>query len=81
MTCRDFIEFLASYLDRELPAEEASRFDGHLAACPSCVNYLKTYGDTIRLARSSLSDPEGPVPAEAPEDLVRAILASRTKGA
>ena len=64
------------YLDNELALEERAVFDRHLEACPSCVNYLKTYEKTVLLARAAADDP---VPAEVPESLVQAILAARGK--
>jgi len=57
------------YLDNELALEERAVFDRHLEACPSCVNYLKTYEKTVLLAKA----------AEVPESLVQAILAARGK--
>jgi anti-sigma factor RsiW len=76
MTCRELIAFLMAYLDGELPAASRVRFDEHLAVCPACVAYLKTYRQTIALGKEAFRDP-GAVPDEVPEDLVRAILASR----
>jgi anti-sigma factor RsiW len=51
MTCRDFAEFVAAYLARELGEEEHARFEEHLAECPECVRYLASYEETIRLAK------------------------------
>ena len=47
-----------------------------MAACPSCVDYLKTYEKTVILAKSCADDP---VPDEVPESLVQAILEARKK--
>ena len=69
MTCKEFVDFLWRYLDGELPDEERSVFDAHLAVCPACVRYLETYRETVRLSRDAALDP-----AEAPEELVQAIL-------
>ena len=44
--------------------------------CPSCVAYLKTYEQTVLLAKASAQDP---VPDEIPEPLVQAILEARRK--
>jgi anti-sigma factor RsiW len=77
VNCREFVEFLIDYLEGELPAAQARLFDAHLAACPRCVDYLATYRETVRLGRLLAGDPEGPVPADVPEELVRAILAAR----
>jgi hypothetical protein len=51
-------------------------FERHLAVCPSCVAYLRTYEQTVLLAKASAGDP---VPEEIPEPLVKAILEARRK--
>jgi anti-sigma factor RsiW len=81
MTCREFIEFLMEYRAGELSPERQSIFDAHLAECPWCVAYLKTYEQTIRLGRLPYAEPEAPVPATVPEELVQAILAARKREA
>ena len=65
-----------SYLDDELPSEQRAEFDRHMAVCPSCVDYLKTYEKTVLLAKSSGGDD---VPDDVPETLVQAILEARKK--
>lgn len=83
MTCREVLDFLLDYLALELPEPQVAEFERHLAACPSCVAYLKSYEQTIQLSQS-LADaaPDAP-PAELanelPEDLVAAILKARTQ--
>lgn len=77
MKCRDFVEFLMAYLDGELPEEQRATFEEHMVECPPCVTYLDTYAETLRLGRTLCRDPEGPVPEDVPEGLVRAILAAR----
>jgi anti-sigma factor RsiW len=81
MTCRDFIEFLLEYSSGELSPEQRREFDAHLAECPWCVAYLRTYERTIRLGKAAFAEPEASVPADVPEELVRAILAARGRGA
>ena len=65
-----------SYLDDELPPDQRAEFDRHMSACSSCVDYLKTYEKTVRLAKSCADDP---VPDDVPESLVQAILEARKK--
>ena len=77
VTCREFADFLADYLDGELPPSTRTEFDFHLSRCPSCVAYMNTYRATRQLARAAMTMPDGPVPAEVPEKLVRAVLAAR----
>jgi len=76
LTCQQLIDFVMSYLDNELPAGQRAEFDRHMAACPSCVDYLKTYEKTVQLTKTACDDP---VPAEVPESLVQAILAAQRK--
>jgi anti-sigma factor RsiW len=80
VTCRDFVEFLSEYLSGELTAAECAEFEAHLAACPACVAYLDTFRKTILLGKTVCTDTEDRVPDEVPEQLVRVILAARTKG-
>ena len=64
------------YLDDELPVEQRAEFDRHMAVCPACVDYLKTYEKTVLLARSSADER---VPDDVPESLIAAILSARAK--
>jgi anti-sigma factor RsiW len=73
MTCEELTGFLADYLDGELPAATRSTFEAHLTVCAACVEYLRTYRDTIRLGRTACEDEA----ADAPETLVRAVLDAR----
>ena len=77
LTCREFIEFLDEYLDGRWPEDRLARFNDHLARCPSCVSYTRSYQDAVRLGRSVFSSPNEPVPVDVPEELVRAILDAR----
>jgi anti-sigma factor RsiW len=76
MKCREFVEFLMEYLDGGLGESERSVFEGHVALCPACVNYLETYRETIRLGNSVCASEEE-VPPDVPEELVQAILSAR----
>ena len=78
MTCRELVEFLADYLDGDLPAEVRRVFEAHLAECPECATYLRGYADAIRLARAC-AETDDAVPAEVPERLVQAIVAARRR--
>jgi anti-sigma factor RsiW len=73
MDCREVIEqFLMDYVSRALSPEQEAAFDLHLAQCPSCVNYLRSYQETVRLGGSL----GAATPAdEVPESLVQAVLA------
>ena len=77
ITCREFLDFLWAYLSEEVTAEERAEFENHLSGCPSCVAYMKTYQDAIRLGREALRRDEEPVPTDLAAHLVQAMLAAR----
>ncbi|HEY8153541.1 MAG TPA: zf-HC2 domain-containing protein [Myxococcota bacterium] len=76
LTCRELIDFLAAYLDGELAPDPRAAFDAHLALCPSCVDYLAGYRETIRLGKRAC-EPDAELPSDVPSELVDAILAAR----
>jgi anti-sigma factor RsiW len=79
MNCREFTEFLHEYLFGNLPAEELAIFEEHLAECPWCTAYLDSYRKTIHLGRSAYASENDPPPADAPEELIDAILKARLR--
>ena len=76
LTCQQLIDFIMSYLDGELPAEQRAEFERHMSACPSCVDYLHTYEKTVSLVKTCANDS---VPEDVPESLVQAILEARKR--
>jgi len=79
MTCRELTDFLSAYVDGELPDDVRRRFDAHVAACPACATYLRSYATTVKLAKGAFDGADDPVPDEVPEDLVKAIISARRK--
>ena len=80
MNCREFTEFLHEYLFGNLPAQERLEFEKHLADCPWCVAYLDSYRKTLQLEKAAFAaDDQAPAPADAPEELVQAILRARPR--
>ena len=75
LTCRELSEFLARYFAGELGPDERALFEEHLAECPDCVAYLRSYAETMGLAKDAYE--LDAVPADVPEALIRAILAAR----
>jgi len=80
MTCREVIDFLMDCLSGSLTETERATFDAHLALCPSCVAYIQTYRDSIQMGKAAFAREDEELPGEVPEELIRAILASRKKG-
>jgi anti-sigma factor RsiW len=79
MTCRELTGWLADYVSGELPAEERRSVDEHFAGCPDCAAYLETYEATVRLGKLALQRAGDRARADAPEELVAAILAARRR--
>jgi len=79
LTCEEVITFLFEYLAGEVSEERARDFERHLAICPSCLAYLESYRDTIRLGREAMRGLDER-PPELAAELTRAILASRPPG-
>lgn len=73
MTCQEMIDFLLDYVEGQLPENQTQAIDQHLALCPECVDYLKSYRSTIQVTQLLCHDQSGP-PEAIPEDLVSAIM-------
>lgn len=78
MNCREYVDFLMSYVNGELPPEQAAAFKQHISDCPPCIHYLDTYKDTLELEKQAYAVQEA-LFEEAPEKLVNAILVARGK--
>jgi predicted anti-sigma-YlaC factor YlaD len=74
LTCRELIEFLDDYIDGSLEEHLVCRFRQHLDACPPCRDYLESYRGTVRLLGCVCPEPDGAVPEDVPDHLVRAVL-------
>jgi anti-sigma factor RsiW len=79
ITCQELFEFILGYLEGELPEPQVREFEAHLAVCPSCVRYLESYEETVRLGREACQDRAAELPADVPEDLVRAVQSARRR--
>jgi predicted anti-sigma-YlaC factor YlaD len=76
MNCQEFVDFLMAYLERTLDPKARGVFEEHMGDCPGCGTYLDTYAETIRAGKLACDDAEAP--ADAPEELIAAILAARS---
>ena len=81
LTCRDFDAFILDYLADGLSPAQRRVFELHLRICRHCRSYLDGYRQTVALEKAAFADPNAPVPADVPDDLVKAILAARATDA
>ena len=79
LTCRQFEDFIVSYLDGSLDAGARREFENHIRACKACHDYLAAYCETVVLGKS-VFDGRDEIPASVPEDLVLAVLKVRYSG-
>jgi anti-sigma factor RsiW len=77
VTCREFAEFIADFLDGELPEAQRQQFERHLGRCVNCSRYLESYRQSMALGKRAFDDDEAALPSDVPEDLVEAILSTR----
>ena len=77
ITCREFEDFVLKYLDDELSVRQRSIFEFHIRICRECREYLAAYKRSIELGQAASASPDGPIPPEVPEDLIKAILEAR----
>ncbi len=76
ITCQKLVDFLLDYVSKELPEAQRAAFEEHLALCPPCVIYMKTYMQSVEMAQKTLHAEHAEAPP-LPEALVKAILAAR----
>jgi anti-sigma factor RsiW len=77
VTCREFADFISDYLSGELAPDVRTHFDDHLERCANCRRYLTSYDESVKLGTHAYDDDCAELPADVPEDLVRAILVAR----
>lgn len=77
ISCREVLDFIMAYLDNELSADQRHDFERHLRVCPSCVNYLESYKQTVLLGKSAMDPAADPALAQVPDALVAAVRAAR----
>ncbi|MBC7773761.1 MAG: zf-HC2 domain-containing protein [Pyrinomonadaceae bacterium] len=80
MTCRELIDFIMEYTEGALAAPQREEFERHLSACPSCMNYLSSYAQTIQLGKAAFAPADQPTQGPVPESLRKAIKAARAQG-
>lgn len=78
ITCEVFEDFILAYLDNELGDKQRRLFEFHLRFCRECREYLAAYQRARALTRDALDAESREELANVPEDLISAILASKS---
>lgn len=78
MKCKELAEFLLDYVSGELPDDSRSHFEFHLSKCRNCHEYLVQYEMTIKAGKIACDEMSDEMRA-IPDELVKAVLAARTK--
>ena len=82
MTCRRFIEMIDEYLAASSSDDDRAECESHLATCPYCRDYLKTYRDTIGLLKDALAKtPNAQISPEVAQTLAKAVTEARNSRA
>jgi anti-sigma factor RsiW len=50
MACQELVEVITDYLEGTLPQRDRTRFETHLASCPSCQEYVEQMRALVRLS-------------------------------
>lgn len=74
VTCRDGVLRLMDYLEGVLDEPTHRAFDAHLAACPRCVAFVRSYRATAAILRAAT---HVTLPASARDSLRRALSGRR----
>jgi len=77
MKCRELAAFLMDYVSGELPQESRAHFEFHLSKCKNCHEYLAQYEMTVKAGKIACGEFSDELPANMPEDLIKAVLAAR----
>jgi anti-sigma factor RsiW len=63
ITCKDCVGLLMDYVEESLDTDTKQRLDEHLASCPACIHFLKSYKKCTELS-GQLRDQKVQIPVE-----------------
>jgi predicted anti-sigma-YlaC factor YlaD len=74
VNCKEFIALLGDYLEMTVRPEIFAELEEHLANCPPCQVYLRTYRRTREIAGTSEREALPPAMPEEMKSRLRAFL-------
>lgn len=74
MTCRELNDSLLQYTSGELAPETRRDLERHLAGCPPCVAYVRSYREMLRQVQPGADLLDQLTAGEAVDELADAIL-------
>ncbi len=81
ITCTQFDDLLSDSLASDLPPGSRSDFDGHLAACPSCLAVFKNYLRARQMASAAFDHADEAAPPLSDATVLAVMKAVRSRGA
>lgn len=55
-SCREVTQLLIDYVDGTMAPDLRAELTSHMADCPPCLAFMRTYRETIRLSRELRCD-------------------------
>jgi anti-sigma factor (TIGR02949 family) len=74
MTCRETIDLFMDFVEGSLSPEDKQELDRHFAACPPCLEFLRSYEATPRILKRAAAQK---MPPEVGERLKRFLEKKR----
>ena len=56
LSCQELVELVTDYLEGALDARDVRAFEGHLAGCDGCTQYVEQLRTTIRIVGTLTPD-------------------------
>lgn len=66
-SCKDSIHLLQEFLDGDMSGEERKHLEEHLAGCPPCIEFVRSYQATSTLCKKALA-------AQMPDELKHKLM-------
>ena len=73
LTCKEFVELVAQYIEQTLLPEMQALIESHLEDCPGCVAYLEQIRKTICVLREQALEPVKPMKPETKQEILQAF--------